>query len=391
MDYKVRFNKAFIAGCELHYIAEAVVQGNIGGDGIFSQRCCRLMQERFGVPFIVLTPSCTAALELAVLSCDIGPGDDVLLPSFTFVSTANAVARTGANPVFVEIRADTLNIDESLIEAAVTNRTRAIMPVHYAGVGCEMDEIVRVADRYDLTVIEDAAQGVNAFYKGRALGSIGQLGTYSFHETKNFICGEGGALCINDHRFRHKAEIIRDKGTDRQRFFRGEVQKYQWIDLGSSYIPSEITSAFLYGQLEQLEPITRRRKAVFQFYYDHLEELEAEGLLRRPVIPDHCESNFHLFYILLPSRDERDALESRLADYGIQAITHFEPLHSSPKGQTFGYRDGDLPITESVSARILRLPLYFGITEEDQAYVVASINEILRVSSNSRVATAAGP
>ncbi|MCA9110279.1 MAG: dTDP-4-amino-4,6-dideoxygalactose transaminase, partial [Planctomycetaceae bacterium] len=260
------FNKPFIAGKELYYIAEAVTFGNIAGDGHFTKSCSRFFEERFRIPKVLMTPSCTAALEMAALLCDFEPGDEVIVPSYTFVSTVSAFVREGAKPVFVDIRPDTLNLDESKIEQAITEKTRAIVPVHYAGVGCEMDRIMEIAERHKLLVIEDAAQGVNASYKGRALGSIGHLGSFSFHETKNYICGEGGALCINDERFIERAEILRDKGTNRQRFFRGEVDKYTWVDVGSSYVPSEICSAFLYGQLELLDTIAERRKQIYASY-----------------------------------------------------------------------------------------------------------------------------
>ena len=278
----IPFNKPFIAGRELFYIAQAVTLGNIAGDGAFTQKCCRLLEERFQIGHVLLTPSCTAALEMAAQLCGIGPGDEVIMPSYAFVSTANAVVRLGAIPVFVDSRPDTLNIDDSLIEAAITPRTKAIMLVHYAGVACEMDRILTIARQYGLRVIEDAAQGVNAFYNGRALGSLGDLGTYSFHETKNFSCGEGGALCINDPELLARAEIIRDKGTNRRQFFRGEIDKYTWVDVGSSYVPSEIASAFLFGQLEQMDEITRRRQRLHNSYRVRLKPLEAEGLLRPP-------------------------------------------------------------------------------------------------------------
>jgi len=274
----IPFNKPFIAGKELYYIAQAVAFGNIAGDGVYTKRCARILEEQFGVHRVLMTPSCTAALEMAAILCEVGPGDEVILPSYTFVSTANAFVLRGAKPVFVDIRPDTLNLDEELIEQAITDRTKVICPVHYAGVGCEMDRIMEIADRHGLLVVEDAAQGVNAFHRGRALGSIGHLGAYSFHETKNYICGEGGALCINDERLVERAEIIRDKGTNRQQFFRGAVDKYTWVDIGSSCVPSEISSAFLYGQLEMLEPISKRRREIFESYAKHLEPLASEGL-----------------------------------------------------------------------------------------------------------------
>jgi dTDP-4-amino-4,6-dideoxygalactose transaminase len=384
MPQKIPFNKPFIAGKELFYIAQAVTFGNIGGDGHFTQECCRLLEERFGIAKVLMTPSCTAALEMAAMLCNLKPGDEVILPSFTFVSTANAVARLGARPVFVDIRPDTLNLDDSLIEEAITPKTKAIFPVHYAGVACEMDRIMTIAQQYNLMVVEDAAQGVNAFYNGRALGSIGQLGTYSFHETKNYTCGEGGALCINTPELVERAEIIRDKGTNRKQFFRGQVDKYTWVDVGSSYVPSEICCAFLYAQLEMLDAITERRRAVYQFYRNHLEPLDTAGLLRLPHMPEDRDSNHHMFPILLPDNRTRTALIAHLRQNGILAVFHYVPLHSSPMGKTFGYRDGDLPVTEDVSERLLRLPFYYDITEDEQLCVVNHVRAFLEQAAAAR-------
>jgi dTDP-4-amino-4,6-dideoxygalactose transaminase len=376
MHASIPFNKPFIAGKELYYIAQAVALGNISGDGHFTQRCSSLLEERFGIQKVLMTPSCTAALEMAALLCGIGPGDEVIMPSFTFVSTANAVVRLGARPVFVDIRPDTLNIDDGLIEDAITERTKAIFPVHYAGVGCEMDRIMAVARKYDLWVVEDAAQGVNSFYNGRALGSIGHLGCYSFHETKNYICGEGGALCINDPELIDRAEIIRDKGTNRKQFFRGQVDKYTWVDVGSSYVPSEICCAFLYGQLELLEAISVRRREIYQRYRDELAPLESDGLLRLPQIPDDCASNYHMFYVLLPERSTRDRLLETLNELGIYAVFHYVPLHSSPMGRTFG--NAHLPETDAASGTLLRLPFYYEFSETEQTRVVQAIREFFR-------------
>ncbi len=373
----IPFNKPFIAGKELYYIAQAVTLGNIGGDGYFTQECCRVLEERFGIGKVLLVPSCTAALEMSAMLFGLGPGDEVILPSFTFVSTVNAVVRLGVRPVFVDIRPDTLNLDDALIEEAITEKTRAIFPVHYAGVGCEMDRIMTIAGKYNLRVAEDAAQGVNSFYNGRALGSIGQLGCYSFHETKNYICGEGGALCINDPELVERAEILRDKGTNRKQFFRGQVDKYTWVDIGSSYVPSEICSAFLYAQLEMLDAISERRRAIYEAYYRLLAPLAGEGLLRLPHTPEDCDSNFHMFYILLADRASRDGLMAHLAQNGISAVFHYIPLHSSPMGQTFGYGDGNLPVTEDVSRRLLRLPLFYEITESDLERVAGAVREYL--------------
>lgn len=374
------FNKPFIVGRELDYIAQAVKDGNIGGDGRFTRLCSKVLEERFDIARVLLTPSCTAALEMAVMLCKIGPGDEVIVPSFTFVSTASAVAREGAVPVFVDIRADTLNIDEEQIEAAISPRTKAIIPVHYAGVGCEMDRITEVAATHGLRVIEDAAHGVTASFRGRALGSIGDLGTYSFHETKNYICGEGGALCINDPTLIERAEIIRDKGTDRQRFQRGQVDKYTWVDVGSSYVQSEIASAFLYGQLEMLDPIAERRQLIYSRYLEWLTPLEEEGLCRLPRIPEECKSNFHMFYLLLPDQGTRDGLIAHLKEHGFLAVFHYIPLHSSPMGLQVGRSADELPVTDKVSARLLRLPFFYEIEEETQREIAKQIAEYLRRS-----------
>jgi dTDP-4-amino-4,6-dideoxygalactose transaminase len=377
MPLEIPFNKPFIVGKELFYIAQAVTLGNIGGDGHFTRACSRLLEERFAIRKVLMTPSCTAALEMAAMLCDLGPGDEVILPSFTFVSTANAVVRLGARPVFVDVRPDTLNIDEAAVERAVTPRTRAIFPVHYAGVGCDMGRIMAVGRRHGLAVVEDAAQGVNASWGGRALGSIGNLGTYSFHETKNYICGEGGALCINDPALIERADIIRDKGTNRKQFLRGQVDKYTWVDVGSSYVPSEICSAFLFAQLEMLDAISERRRRIYGRYQEWLAPLTEAGLLRLPHVPDECDSNYHLFYVLLPDQQTRDALMAHLRENGILAVFHYVPLHSSPMGRTFGYEEGQLPVTESVSGRLLRLPLYHDLTEADQRRVADEVTSFL--------------
>jgi dTDP-4-amino-4,6-dideoxygalactose transaminase len=377
MPLEIPFNKPFIVGKELFYIAQAVTLGNIAGDGHFTQSCSRLLEDRFGIRKVLMTSSCTAALEMAAMLCDLGPGDEVILPSFTFVSTANAVVRLGARPVFVDVRPDTLNIDEVAVEKAVTPRTRAIFPVHYAGVGCAMDRIMGIARRHGLAVVEDAAQGVNAFCNGRALGSIGTLGTFSFHETKNYICGEGGALCLNDPGLVERAEIIRDKGTNRRQFLRGQVDKYTWVEVGSSYVPSEICSAFLFAQLEMLDAISERRRQIHARYSERLAPLEEDGLLCLPHVPDECASNYHLFYILLPDVKTRDGLMMHLRENGILAVFHYVPLHSSPMGRRFGYQEGQLPVTESVSQRLLRLPLYHELKEEEQGRVVTEITAFL--------------
>jgi dTDP-4-amino-4,6-dideoxygalactose transaminase len=378
MPSHIPFNKPFVAGKELYYIAQAVTYGNLGGDGHFTQRCSQLLEERFGIGKVLLVPSCTAALEMAAMLFDLKPDDEVIMPSYTFVSTASAVVRVGARPVFVDIRPDTLNLDETLLEDAITERTRAIFPVHYAGIACEMDRIMTIARKNNLKVAEDAAQGVNAFYEDRALGAIGDLGCYSFHETKNYICGEGGALCINDPALVERAEIIRDKGTNRKQFFRGHVDKYTWVDLGSSYVPSEICSAFLFAQLEMFDAISDRRRRIYQFYRHHLKPLAAEGLLRLPQVPEECRGNNHMSYILLPDRITRDGLMAHLGQNGIHSVFHYVPLHTSPMGRRYGYNEGDLPVTEEMSGRLLRLPLFYDITEEEQERVVGHIQEFLK-------------
>lgn len=372
---KIPFNKPFIIGKELYYIAQSVLSGHISGDGMFTQKCHLLMEEKFKTKKVLLTTSCTSALEMAAILCEIREGDEVILPSYTFVSTANAFFLRGAKPVFVDIRPDTLNIDETKIESAITKRTKVIIPVHYAGIGCEMDTIMDIARKHSLYVVEDAAQGVNAKYKGRYLGTIGDIGAYSFHETKNFICGEGGAIVINNEKFAKRAEIIREKGTNRSQFFRGEVDKYTWIDIGSSYLPSDLLAAFLYAQLEHLDEITLNRKRIYYYYRESLLELEKKGKLRLPVIPDNCESNYHMFYILLSDEEKRNRLMQFLKDNGILAIFHYVPLHTSPIGRSFGYNLGDLPVTEKLSNCILRLPFYNTLSEEEAEYVVSKIIE----------------
>jgi dTDP-4-amino-4,6-dideoxygalactose transaminase len=377
----IPFNKPFIAGKELYYIAQAVTLNNLAGDGHFTQQCCRLLERSFGIHRVLLTPSCTAAIEMAAILCALEPGDEVILPSFTFVSTASAFVREGARPVFVDIRADTLNIDERLIEQAITEKTRVIVPVHYAGIGCNMDQILAIARKHGLLVVEDAAQAVNSFYNGKALGSIGDLGAYSFHETKNYIAGEGGALCVNRPDLLERAEIIRDKGTNRQKFFRGQVDKYTWVDLGSSYVPSEIVGAFLYGQLEMMGPISDRRREIYQFYRTHLEPLRADGLLQLPYTPAECSANYHMFYVLTKDGPTRDALMQHLRRHGISAVFHYVPLHSSPMGCRLGGNTRELPVTDSTSARLLRLPFYYTITEEEQTEIVRQITAFFRRES----------
>jgi dTDP-4-amino-4,6-dideoxygalactose transaminase len=368
--HAVPFNLPSIVGRELQYIEEAVSAGQLAGDGAFTRRCQRWLEERCRAEKVLLTHSCTAALEMAALLCGVGPGDEVLMPSFTFVSTANAFVLRGATPVFIDIRADTLNLDERLIGEAITERTRAIVPVHYAGVGCDMDAIARIAAAHGLRVIEDAAQALGATWRGRSLGTLGDLGCWSFHETKNFISGEGGALVVQDPALIEQAEIVREKGTDRSRFFRGQVDKYTWVELGSSYLPSELIAAYLFAQLELADAILARRRAIFARYRDALAPLEADGLLRLPVVPDECEPNGHMFYVLAETEATRDALLAFLNASGVNAVFHYVPLHDSPAGMRFGRTSGTLTHTEAASRRLLRLPCYFSLTDAQQDQVV---------------------
>ena len=376
-ETSIPFNKPYVAGKELYYIAQSISFGNISADGRFTKACNEFLRERFNLGSSLMVTSCTSALEMAAILCDVEPGDEVILPSYTFVSTANAFVRAGVKPVFVDVRPDTLNIDETQIESAITSRTKAIVPVHYAGVACEMDTITEIADRHGIYVVEDAAQGVHAYYKGRALGSIGHMGAYSYHETKNYVCGEGGTLCINHSELQTRAEIVRDKGTNRQQFFRGAVDKYTWVDTGSSYALSELSCAFLYAQLEALDEIRSLRKQVFDNYRQLLGGLEDEGYLRLPTIPDECETNYHMFYILLRDQNTRDSLMHNLRDHDINAVFHYVPLHTSPMGRSFGYRDGQLPVTEDLSGRLLRLPFFNEISFSQQERVTDQINSFL--------------
>lgn len=375
---KIPLNKSWFGGRELAYVNEVLASGELSSDGEFSRRCASLLEQNYSIRKVLLTPSCTAALELACILSNVGPNDEVILPSFTFASTANAFVRAGAKPVFVDIRPDTLNIDEELVEAAITERTKVICPVHYAGVACEMDHLMTLAAKYDLAIIEDAAQGLDSAYSERALGSIGAMGAFSFHSTKNHSCGEGGALCVNSPELIERAEIIRDKGTNRSKFMRGEVDKYTWVDVGGSFIPSEIVSALLLAQLELAQSITRRRQRVHEFYDYYFQRLQDEGLLRLPLIPTHCQTNHHIYYIILPNTQTRDSLRQHLSENGIGAASHFVPLHSSPMGQSFGYRHGDLPITEDLSERILRLPIYPQLSEHEQMFVIREVRNYLR-------------
>jgi dTDP-4-amino-4,6-dideoxygalactose transaminase len=371
---KIPFNKPFTIGGELENIARAVRDGHLSGDGPFSAQCHRWLETHLGCQRALLTHSCTAALEMAAILCDLAPGDEVIMPSFTFVSTANAFVLRGAVPVFVDIRRDTLNMDETLVEGAMTPKTRAIVPVHYAGVACEMNALMALAASRGLVVVEDAAQGILAEYRGRNLGAIGHLGCLSFHETKNVISGEGGALLVNDERFVRRAEVIREKGTNRAQFFRGEVDKYTWVDIGSSYLPSELVGAFLHAQLERADEITARRLALCEAYGKGLASLARRGLLALPQpAPEGVTANGHMFYVLLEDLATRSALIAHLRARGIHAVFHYVPLHSSPAGRRFGRVHGSLPVTDDVSSRLLRLPLYYGLTENDVARITEDI------------------
>lgn len=375
---KIEFNRPYMTGKELYYIAEAKFGNMLAGDGPFTKRCHRWIEETASVKTALLTHSCTAALEMAALLLNIQPGDEVIMPSFTFVSTANAFVLRGAVPVFVDVRPDTLNLDENLVEAAISPRTRAIIPVHYAGVACEMDSLLAIAKRHGLMVVEDAAQGVMATYKGRVLGSIGDLGAYSFHETKNVISGEGGALLVNDGHLSARAEVIREKGTDRSRFFRGQVDKYTWQEVGSSFLPGELTAAFLWAQLEHATMITDVRLAAWNYYHERLAALEAEGLVRRPIVPKECGHNAHMYYILLHSDINRQAVIENLKDHSISAVFHYVPLHSSPGGMKYGRVHGSMHVTNDVSSRIMRLPLWVNISNEQQDRVVETLSAAIK-------------
>ena len=369
----IPFNRPVIVGKEFDYIREAIDRMHISGDGLFTKKCHSLLEKLLGVHKVLLTTSCTHALEMAALLLDIRPGDEVIVPSFTFVSTVNAFVIFGARPVFVDIRPDTFNLDETQIEKHVTSRTKAIMTVHYAGVGCEMDEISGIAASHGIPVVEDNAHGLFGRYKGKYLGTFGRLATQSFHETKNFTCGEGGALLINDANYIERAEIIREKGTNRSRFFRGQVDKYTWVDVGSSYLPSDILAAFLYAQLEVREEIQAKRTRIWEYYYEHLQGWARDLGVRLPVVPPYCEQPYHMFYIVLPTLEQRQAMIEYLNEREINSVFHYLPLHLSEMGQRFGGREGDCPVTENVSDRLLRLPFHNHLSEKDQEYIVENI------------------
>jgi dTDP-4-amino-4,6-dideoxygalactose transaminase len=371
----IPFNKPCFAGSEREYIAQAVANGHISGDGQFTKKCQAFLENLLEVPKVFLTTSCTDALEMSALLLDIQPGDEVIVPSFTFVSTVNAFVLRGARPVFADIRSDTLNLDERQLEDLITERTKAIVPVHYGGVGCEMDWILEVAARHGTAVIEDNAHGLLGKYNGRSLGTFGCMATQSFHETKNFTCGEGGALLINDPELVERAEIIREKGTNRSRFFRGQVDKYTWVDIGSSFLPSDVLSAFLLAQLERHDEIQRERKATWRLYYTSLQSWAVENAVRVPIVPDHCEQAYHMFYLIMPDLDSRTRFINHLASRGVMAVFHYLPLHLSPMGMHWGQGRSDCPVTEDVSDRLVRLPFFNKMTQEELMRVVEAIEE----------------
>lgn len=369
----IPFNRPFFSGREFEFIQQAISNWRLSGDGTFSQKCHALLEKALGVEKALLTTSCTHALEMAALLVDVKSGDEVIVPSFTFVSTANAFVLRGARPVFIDIRADTLNLDEGKLEGLITPRTKGIAVVHYAGVGCEMDTIMAVAKKHGIPVIEDNAHGLFGKYNGKYLGTFGCLAAQSFHETKNFICGEGGALLINDPRYNERAEIIREKGTNRSRFFRGQIDKYTWVDIGSSYLPSDILAAFLYAQLTNRDIIQSKRKRVWEYYDNHLKDWASKHNVQLPSIPPHCQQPYHMYYLVLPSLELREALIAHLVARKIHSVFHYLPLHLSSMGRKFGGKTGDCPVTERVSDHLLRLPFYNDLAESDQARIIAAI------------------
>lgn len=373
MSYAIPFNRPTLVGTEYGYMAQALENGHISGDGAFTRRCHDVLEQTLGVRRALLTTSCTHALEMSALLVDAGPGDEIIIPAFTFVSTVNAFVLRGARPVFADIRKDTLNLDESRLEALITPRTKAIVVVHYAGVGCEMDAIMEIANRRGICVIEDNAHGLFGKYRGKNLGTFGQLATLSFHETKNITCGEGGALLINAPELVDRAEIIREKGTNRSQFFRGQVDKYTWMDVGSSYLPSDLLAAFLFGQLEAAPAIQAQRRRIWTTYNARLREWADQNGVRLPVVPDDCEQPFHMFYLLLPTLDDRRRLIEHLREAGMLSVFHYLPLHLSPMGRRYGGKPGDCPVTEDVSDRLLRLPFYNSLSETEQARVIDAI------------------
>jgi len=371
----IPFNQPFAVGKEFEYIRQAIKNVHTCGDGPFTKKCHTLLEQTLGVSKALLTTSCTHALEMAALLLNLQPGDEVIFPSFTFVSTVNAFVLRGVYPVFCDIRPDTLNLDENKLEKLITPRTKVIVPVHYAGVGCEMDAIMELAGQYGVAIVEDNAHGLFGKYKGKYLGTFGCLATQSFHETKNFNCGEGGALLINDPQYIERAEVIREKGTNRSRFYRGQVDKYTWVDIGSSYLPSDMLAAYLYAQLEVQEQIQAKRREIWEYYHKHLQDWAEKHDIRFPIVPDHCEQAYHMFYLLMPSLEKRQALIAHLKAQNIISAFHYLPLHLSEMGQKFGGKEGDCPVTEDVSERLVRLPFYNDLTEADLTRVVAAICE----------------
>ena len=371
----IDFNVPPYIGDEIEYVKTAIENHKICGDGEFTKKCNKWLEEKTGTAKALLTTSCTHATEMAALLCDIHPGDEVIMPSYTFVSTADAFVLRGATAVFVDIRPDTMNIDEKLIEAAITDKTKAIVPVHYTGVGCEMDTIMDIAHKYNLYVIEDAAQGIMSTYKGRALGSIGDFGCYSFHETKNYSMGEGGALLIKDAKNSDMAEIIREKGTNRSKFYRGQIDKYTWVEAGSSYLPSEMNAAYLYAQLEKAEEVNTDRKNSWNKYYSRLKSLSDSGKIELPYIPNECEHNAHMFYIKTKDIEERTAFISHMKQNGIGCVFHYIPLHTAPAGKKYGRFNGEDRYTTKESERLVRLPMYYGLSDEDHNTICEKIEE----------------
>ena len=374
-EINVDFNRPVVVGNEFEYMKQAIENGHISGDGPFTKKCHAFLENELGVPKALLTTSCTHALEMSAILLDIQPGDEVIIPDFTFVSTVNAFVLRGAKPVFVDVRWDTLNLDESRLEEAVTYRTKAIVPVHYAGVGCEMDSVKDIARRHNISVVEDNAHGLFAKYKGEYLGTFGSMASQSFHETKNFTSGEGGALLINDPVLVERAEIIREKGTNRARFFRGQVDKYTWVDIGSSYLPSDILAAFLFAQFEQRQKIQLHRKQVWEIYATGLRDWAGKYNVRLPCVPEHCEQSYHMFYLLLPTLELRQKLIAYLRERGVYSVFHYLPLHLSDMGQRFGGMPGDYPVTEHVSDQLIRLPFHNALTSTEQEQVIDLIHE----------------
>ena len=374
----INFNVPPYTGKEMEYIAKAVANQKICGDGEFTKKCNEWMEKQTGTAKALLTTSCTHATELAAILADIKPGDEVIMPAYTFVSTADAFVLRGATVVFVDIRPDTMNIDENLIEAAITEKTRAIVPVHYAGVSCEMDKIMEIAKKYNLCVIEDAAQGIMATYKGKALGAIGDYGCYSFHETKNFSMGEGGAILIQDEAKIEEAEIVREKGTNRAKFFRGQIDKYTWVDKGSSYLPSDMNAAYLYAQLELAKEITAARLSVWNRYHEAFAELEAAGKITRPFVPEYCEHNAHMYYLKCKDLEERTRLIAFLKEQGVMAVFHYVPLHTAPAGEKFARFHGEDVYTTRESERLVRLPMYYGLKDDEVEYIISKVKEFYK-------------